>query len=168
MVSSSSSATNTLINLMALPISKLTSHLLSILSTIAANKKEWDRVDALVKMWIFGTITQNLTQSVHKKNQNAYDLWDSLENLFHDNKDAREMQLDQELWNITQGDSTINAYCTQIKNLVDLLENIEVVVPEKNLVNYTINGLNPRFDHIASPPPYPVSYIIGNTIHLGS
>lgn len=60
------------------------------------------------------------------------------------------MQLDQELRNITQGNSTINAYCTRIKNLVGLLENIDVVVPEKNLVNYVINGMNPRFDHIAS------------------
>lgn len=49
--------------------------------TVAADKKEWECVDALVNMWIFCTITPKPTQSVHEK-QNAYDLWDSLENLF--------------------------------------------------------------------------------------
>ncbi|KAL7607668.1 hypothetical protein Lser_V15G12469 [Lactuca serriola] len=115
-----------------------------------SDKKEWTRVDSLVKMWIFGTMTQSLTQTIHKKNQTAVDLWSALENLFHDNKDTRDMQLDQELHNISQRDTYVNAYCSRIKNLAELLEKNEAPVPEKNLVSYTINGLHSHLDHIAS------------------
>lgn len=115
-----------------------------------SDKKEWTRVDAIVKMWIFGTMTQSLTQNIHKNNQTVVDLCSALENLFSDKKDAWAMQLDQELHDISQGDTSVNAYCSRIKNLVDLLVNSEAPVPEKNLVSYTINGLHSRFDHIAS------------------
>lgn len=60
------------------------------------------------------------------------------------------MQLNQELHNIFQCDAIINAYYTRIKNLADLLENIEANVPKNNLGSYTINGLNPQFDNVAS------------------
>ncbi|CAH1420858.1 unnamed protein product [Lactuca virosa] len=59
-----------------------------------------------------------------KKTCTAAEIWEDLEALFHSNKDAKALQLDLELQNIT-------------------------LVPEKNLVMYAVNGLSRKFDHVA-------------------
>ncbi|GJV41907.1 hypothetical protein Tco_1420347, partial [Tanacetum coccineum] len=50
----------------------------------AANETEWRRLDSLVKVWIYGTISTPLLQTVLKKNVTVKDVWKSLEDLFHD------------------------------------------------------------------------------------
>jgi len=104
---------------------------------------EWKKVDAVVKMWLYSTLSQNLIQMVLKKDNTSRQVWLNLEKLFRDNKDARAMQLANELRSITMGDLTVSAYCCKIKNLADLLENLdnESKVSDKHLVIYTINGL---------------------------
>lgn len=42
--------------------------------------------------------------------------------------------LDNELWNIVIGDSSISMYCTKIKTIDSFHENIDVIVLEKNSV----------------------------------
>lgn len=58
------------------------------------------------------------------------------------------MELDDELHNITIGDSTIMEYCTKIKSISNLLTNNGALVPECNLVIYTINGLSSKYAHV--------------------
>lgn len=60
------------------------------------------------------------------------------------------MELDDELRNITIGDSTIMEYYTRIKSISDLLTNIGSPMPERNLVIYTINGLSPKYAHVVT------------------
>lgn len=69
-----------------------------------------------------------------KKGVTSRDVWQSLENLFRDNKDTRAIQLDNELLNIVLGDPPITEYCQRIKGMSDLLVNIDAHVAEKNLV----------------------------------
>lgn len=59
----------------------------------------------------------------------VYKIWKSIKNLFHDNKDARDIDLDRE-----------------IKLISDLLANIDHSVSEKTLVAYLVNGLGENFD----------------------
>ncbi|GKC53953.1 hypothetical protein Tco_1076698 [Tanacetum coccineum] len=59
--------------------------------------EEWGKLDSLVKLWIFGTISKPLLQRVLKKNVSTHDVWKSLKEVFHDNKTARAMQLDPKL-----------------------------------------------------------------------
>ncbi|KAJ9540967.1 hypothetical protein OSB04_027473 [Centaurea solstitialis] len=73
---------------------------------------EWKRLDSLVKIWIYGTISQPLLQMI-LKNTTAREVWTSLENLFRDNKDARAIQLDDELRNITIGNRSIGDLMNQ-------------------------------------------------------
>lgn len=80
-----------------------------------------------------------------KKSAPTSQVWMSLQTLFHDNKDAKEIKLYNELWNITIGESS-----TCIKNIADLLGNIDKIILEKKLVMYTINGLSPEFHNLAS------------------
>lgn len=53
---------------------------------------------------------------------------------------------------VSMGDLPVKAYCTKIKSLADLLENIDpqAKVLDKNLVIYIINSLSPRYDNVAS------------------
>lgn len=68
-------------------------------STVATQTTEvkWKEHDGCVKMWIYGTITCALLETILKPRSTGHDLWISLENLFHDNKKSRTIQLDNEL-----------------------------------------------------------------------
>lgn len=46
------------------------------------NELEWRRLDSLVKMWIYGTLSHSLLQMVLKNNVSATEVRTSLENLF--------------------------------------------------------------------------------------
>nr|GEY31414.1 ribonuclease H-like domain-containing protein [Tanacetum cinerariifolium] len=59
---------------------------------------------------------------------NAKALWDLLKDLFHDNKDARAINLDNELRSIKIGKMTVNEYCTKIWSMADRLINLGCVL----------------------------------------
>ncbi|CAH1425424.1 unnamed protein product [Lactuca virosa] len=119
----------------------------------------WTHLDDLVKMWIYGTVTQSLLNMILKPNATAHTVWSTLETLFRDNQQTRAIELDQELRTLTLGDLTISQYCERMKVISDLLANIGSPVPEHTLVTYLINGLSPKYDNIATvlrhqnPPP---------------
>nr|GFB83946.1 hybrid signal transduction histidine kinase M [Tanacetum cinerariifolium] len=120
--------------------------------TTSANARateEWGKLDSLVKLWIFGTISKPLLQRVLKKNVSPHDVWKSLKAVFHDNKTARAMQLDTELRTIKLGSLSITEYCNKISRNADLLANIDSQVDEKNLVTYAINGLPDTYEGVA-------------------
>nr|GEX89835.1 ribonuclease H-like domain-containing protein [Tanacetum cinerariifolium] len=84
----------------------------------ASTNPDWCQLDDLIKMWILGSLCDSLQEQVVTTPGNAKALWDHLKELFHDNKDARALNLDNEL-------------CC--------------VVSDKNLVIYTVNRLDSRF-----------------------
>ncbi|GKA63616.1 hypothetical protein Tco_0763222 [Tanacetum coccineum] len=71
---------------------------------------EWCKLDDLIKMWIFGSLCDSLQEQVVTTPGNAKALWDHLQNLFHDNKDARAINLDNELRSIKIRKMSINEY----------------------------------------------------------
>jgi len=128
----------------------LTFGVLSHLTTIPAEQSDsWKKLDSLVKLWLYGTISKPLIQMILKKGLTAHDVWQNLENLFRDNKDARAMQLEHDLRTITIGDLSVTDYCQKIKTISDLLANIDSAVPEKTLVSYMVNGLSDKYDQVA-------------------
>nr|GEX78849.1 hybrid signal transduction histidine kinase M [Tanacetum cinerariifolium] len=114
------------------------------------NAFDWKKLDSLVKGWIYGTISTPLLQTVHKKNVEAKDVWKSLVDLFHNNKEARSMELHEELRSLELGSLSISEYFKKIKVISDLLSNIESPVSEKNLIMYAVNGLAEKYEHVAS------------------
>lgn len=126
----------------------LKSHIENKPSTDASSSApdpEWCKLDDLIKMWILGSLCDSLQEQVVSTPGFAKDLWDHLETLFHDNKDARAINLDNELRSIKIGNMTINEYCTKIKSMADRLKNLGSPDSEKNLVIYAVNGLDSRF-----------------------
>ncbi|PWA59685.1 hybrid signal transduction histidine kinase M [Artemisia annua] len=100
------------------------------------------------KMWILGPLCDSLQEQVISTPSNAKELWDNLKGLFHDNKDARAINLANELRSIKIGNMSINEYCTKIMFMADRLQNLGSSVSEKNLVIYAVNGLDSRFTTI--------------------
>lgn len=109
---------------------------------------EWEKMDALVKLWLYGTLHSSLLQMILKKGWTANIMWTSLESLFRDNKDARAIELENDLRSIEIGDLSVAAYYQKIKVTADLLSNIDQPVLEKTLVMYMINGLGEKFDQV--------------------
>ncbi|GJW86461.1 hybrid signal transduction histidine kinase M [Tanacetum coccineum] len=112
--------------------------------------EEWEKRDNLVKLWIYRTISKDLVKRVLKKNLKACDVWKNLKDVFHDNKDVRAMQLDNDFRNLSIGNLSITQYFTKIKDMADLLANIEAPVSDKSPVTYAVNGLGNKFAHVAS------------------
>ncbi|GJS79442.1 hybrid signal transduction histidine kinase M [Tanacetum coccineum] len=114
----------------------------------ASTNPEWCQLDDLIKMWILGSLCYSFQEQVVTTPGNAKALWDRLKELFHDNKDARAINLNNELWSIKIGKMTVNEYCTKIRSMADRLINLGCVVSDKNLVICTINGLDSRFANL--------------------
>ncbi|GJT00124.1 putative ribonuclease H-like domain-containing protein, partial [Tanacetum coccineum] len=87
---------------------------------------------------------------VLKKNLKACDVCKNLKDVFHDNKDVKAMHLDNDLRNLSIGNLSITRYFTNIKDVSDLLANVEAPVSDKSLVTYVINGFGNKLDHVAS------------------
>lgn len=112
------------------------------------NKMAWKKRDGLVKIWIYGTFSQPLFKSSCKTGGTARDIWLRIENQFRNNKEARAIQLDNDLRMKEIGDLSIQEYCQSLKSIADLLENVETPVSERTLVMYVLNGLNEKFEYI--------------------
>ncbi|GJZ94004.1 hybrid signal transduction histidine kinase M [Tanacetum coccineum] len=115
---------------------------------LASTNPELSKLDDLIKMWILGSLCDSLQEQVVITSGNAKALWDHLKDLFHDNKDARVINLDNELCSIKIGKMSINGYYIKIKSMADRLKNLGYVVSEENLVIYTVNGPDSRFTRL--------------------
>ncbi|XP_010468651.1 PREDICTED: uncharacterized protein LOC104748752 [Camelina sativa] len=60
------------------------------------DEKQWKERDDLVKMWIYGTVSEQLLDTILKTKSTARDLWLTLEALFRDNKEAQSIQYDND------------------------------------------------------------------------
>ncbi|GKC49406.1 hybrid signal transduction histidine kinase M [Tanacetum coccineum] len=111
----------------------------------ASTNPEWCQLNDLIKMWILGSLCDSLQEQVVTTSGNVKALWDHLKNLFHDNKDARAINLNNELCSIKIGKMTVNEYYTKIQAMANRLKNLDCEVSEKNMVIFTVNGLDSRF-----------------------
>ncbi|XP_022008371.1 uncharacterized protein LOC110907744 [Helianthus annuus] len=121
----------------------------------------WERLDAIVLQWIYGTISPDLVQTIMKKGSSAYVAWAALEALFQDNKAVRAIYLKQK-FNSTRLENFSNmaTYCQELKVLADQLNNVEAPVDDQSLVLQTLAGLTDSYDAVAT--------VLGNTKPLPS
>ena len=109
-------------------------------------------------MWIYGTISDSIIDIVLKKNATARELWLSIESLFRDNKEARALQLENELRTMVIGDLSVHEYCQKMKTTADILANIDAHVFERALVSHLLNGLSDKFDSIINVVQHKVPF----------
>lgn len=107
----------------------------------------WNRLDAIVKQWILATISTDLLQSIMTPGATAQQLWNSLADIFQDNKATRAVYLEEQ-FNNTRLDAfpNIHEYFSRIKNLADQLANVGHPVSDEKKVLQLIAGL-PKGDY---------------------
>ncbi|XP_071719079.1 uncharacterized protein [Rutidosis leptorrhynchoides] len=85
----------------------------------------WNRLDAIVKQWIYSTISNDLLHTILENNTTAASTWERLEGIFHDNKTSRALYLNRQFTNIKLDNfANCSAYCQEIKSLADQLGNV--------------------------------------------
>src|SRR5690606_19773465 len=100
----------------------------------------------------------SIIDTVLKKIATARDLWLSIENFFRDNKEARALQMENELRTMVTGDLSIHKYCQKMKTTADLLANIDAPVSERALISHLLNGLSDKFDSIINVVQHKVPF----------
>jgi hypothetical protein len=90
----------------------------------------------------FTRISTELFNLVSNDDATAAELWNSLQQLFQDNSDARINALHIELRTTAQGDSPVTVFCQRIKAIGDELRELGDPVSYRALINTLLVGLH--------------------------
>jgi hypothetical protein len=132
--------------LLTLGCYSLSDHVL--LDTTYVGVPAWDRMDSVVKSWIWGTISPDLQDITRQRGHTARDTWLALENHFLGNHETRTLHINATFRSFVQGDLSINHYCRKMKGFTDSLADLGVDVTNHVLVLNVLHGLNKNFEHL--------------------
>ncbi|XP_051218796.1 uncharacterized protein [Lolium perenne] len=118
----------------------------------------WGRDDYTVLSWIYGSVSVDLLNIVMRPGATARTIWGAIEDLFHDNKKHRAIQLEADFRNTPQGDLSISDYCAKLKALADSLGDVGQPISDENLVLTLLRGLNENYAHLRSFLPFQVPF----------
>lgn len=111
----------------------------------------WDRLDAIVLQWIYGTISNDVLHSILHPNDCVLDAWNRLAELFQDNKGAQAVHLENEFFHVDLNDfPNTSAYCQRIKMLADQLGNVGGPVTNQRMLLQLVAGLNEAYKGVAT------------------
>ncbi|XP_056690851.1 uncharacterized protein [Spinacia oleracea] len=111
-----------------------------------AAKALWERLDDIARQWIYGTVSNDLLNTIINQDDTVADAWNRLRQIFQDNKSARALALDAKFTTTRLADfPNVKAYCTRLKVLSDLLANVGQPVSDERLVLRTLRGLTDDF-----------------------
>ena len=111
---------------------------------------QWDAAECCVRGWISGSVDDSvLDLAMDGADPTARDLWVAIEGIFRANREPRAIFLLNEFHSMVQGDSTISAYCQQLKTKAAALRDVGHPVEDSQLVLALLRGLNPRFSNTA-------------------
>ncbi|XP_058785054.1 uncharacterized protein LOC131659960 [Vicia villosa] len=85
----------------------------------------WLRLDAIVLQWIYGTIFDDLLNTIIEHNSTAEIAWNHLFDIFYDNKNSRALYLEKEFSRThMEKFSDASSYFQNLKSLSDQLANV--------------------------------------------
>ncbi|KAG8100908.1 hypothetical protein GUJ93_ZPchr0444g28992 [Zizania palustris] len=94
------------------------------------------------------TISKSVFDIVYRSHASAFMIWDTVQNLFHDNELQRVVYIEAEFRTLHQGDMSITDYTAKLKTLADNLRDTEKPVSEPSQVLNLLRGLSPKYMHI--------------------
>ncbi|XP_074266143.1 uncharacterized protein LOC141588611 [Silene latifolia] len=124
-------------------------HLVPPKGTVINKDMTWTRLDAIVKQWIYSTIS--FTRSSNPALRTAQAAWDRLMDIFNDNKHSRAVMLEQQFTN-THMDNypNVSSYCQALKMIADQLANVGSLVSETRLVLQLVTHVTEGYKGIAT------------------
>ncbi|GJW07177.1 ribonuclease H-like domain-containing protein [Tanacetum coccineum] len=119
--------------------------------------------DSLVVMWMYSTISPKLVEMVVDDDTSAHGVWKRLKDLFHNNKDARVTQLDNEIRNMAIDSLSVTDFFQEIKSKADRLANLDSPVKDTSLVTYAVNGIRSNSTLLHNTPSSPTVLVASTT-----
>ncbi|KAL9232970.1 hypothetical protein vseg_008021 [Gypsophila vaccaria] len=112
---------------------------------------QWTRLDAIVKQWIYSTISLDLLHTILEPGATAQATWDRLKDIFVDNQHSRAVLLEQQFSSIHMDNYPhVSSYCQALKMIADQLTNVGTPVSDTRLVLQMVTKVSDGFDGIAS------------------
>ncbi|XP_051188708.1 uncharacterized protein [Lolium perenne] len=110
----------------------------------AAPDAEWRTVDLILKRWIYGSISRELTGMILDTTKTARQLYVALAEIFLNNRRHRAVHLTSDLHDQRQGSLGIAQYCARIKTIADALRDCDQAPTDETLVTVLTRGLHER------------------------
>lgn len=108
-------------------------------------------MECVVKSWIYGTISPELSDTVPRSRSIAHSIRLAMESKFLGNLEACSLHLDSEFRTFAQGDLSQNDYCRRLKDMADALKDLGKHVPNRIIVLTLIHNFNEKFASIGLP-----------------
>ncbi|KAL9247761.1 hypothetical protein vseg_021157 [Gypsophila vaccaria] len=126
-------------------------HLIPPKDTVITKDAQWKLLDAIVKQWLYNTISLDLLHTILEPNATAQSAWDLLRDIFNDNKHSRAVLLEQQFTNIRMANyPNVSSYCQALKMLADQLANVGAPVSETRLVLQLVTHVSAGYEGIAT------------------
>ncbi|KAL6209941.1 hypothetical protein ACLB2K_020880 [Fragaria x ananassa] len=91
----------------------------SSIPTEENNKQmQWDRVDTLVRTWLTGSMTKEISKSV-KHYKSAQDIWLELQERFSQNNTVQLFNVENAIHDCKQGTETVTTFYNRLKGVWD-------------------------------------------------
>ena len=131
---------------------------------------DWTRMDAVVKSWLYSTVSADLADAVIDHRASAREAWLAIEDHFLGNQETRALHLDAKFRAFAQGDLSITEYCKRFKKMADDLADLNEHVTDRTLVLNVLRGLNERYKdigvHLRRGRPFPSFAAVRNELLL--
>ncbi|XP_071708413.1 uncharacterized protein [Rutidosis leptorrhynchoides] len=123
----------------------------SIITNQTTPTETWDRLDAIVLQWIYGTISIDLLETIMSPDTTATKIWERIKSIFNDNQSSHVVHLQQKFNNIRLDNfPNVSAYYQEQKVLADQHTNVGPALKDDCIVLQLITGLNENYEIIAS------------------
>ena len=112
-------------------------HILPDDSTKASVSKysKWQRLDDIVRKWIYGTISPSLLTSIGRPDDSAFDACTRIENNFQNNYSSRILHLESIFNDIFLANfPNVKAYCNDLENLTTSHNNLGTSISDNRLL----------------------------------
>jgi hypothetical protein len=126
----------------------LTSHVLEDESF--PDRPAWVQTNCVVLTWIYGTISNDLQQSLMLRQFSARGAWCYLEDEFLGQKESRALLPETQFRNFCQGSLNITDYCRCLESMATSLTEFGDPIGDRQMVLMLLRGLNGQFRHMVS------------------
>ncbi|KAE8804363.1 retrotransposon unclassified [Hordeum vulgare] len=113
----------------------------------------WRNDDITIILWVYGTISDELYDTIHSPDSTAFRLSEQLEIFFRDNAAGRAVHIGADFRATVQGDMPITQYCRRLQQLASAMADIGEPVSDRSLTLQLIRSVSRRFHVMATLLP---------------
>jgi hypothetical protein len=110
----------------------------------------WAQADCCVLTWIYGTVSNDLQQSLMMRQRPAREAWRYLEDTFLGQKESRALLLETQFRNLRQDSMSITDYCRRLESMAASLAELSDPIGDRQMVLTLLRGLSGKFRHMVS------------------